>query len=74
MESNAKAPEKKKLKITDLLMPFLFPTIVGKTLILYFGLNYANYPDEGYGVGLICAIVFTVFMLTRFVWKFRHYE
>ena len=72
--SEKKALPKKQLRIIDLLVPFLLPTLVGKTLILYFGLNYADYPDEGYGYGLAASIAFTVFMLTSFVWRFRNYE
>ena len=68
------AENKRKLRIVDLLVPFLLPTIVGKTLILYFGLNYSDYPGEGYGIGLVCSILFTVGMLASFVWRFRNYE
>lgn len=63
----------KQLKISDLLMPFLFPTLVGKSLILYFGLNYSNEPGEGYGVGLVISILFTLTMIGRFLWKTRNY-
>ena len=65
---------KKKIEIRDLIQSFLMPTIVGKSLVYYFGLNYSSYPDEGYGYGLALSIAFTVFMLLRFVWKYRDYE
>ncbi len=66
-------PPKKKLEIKHLLVPFVVPLVIGKTLILYFGLHYADYPGEGYGIGLACAIGFTAFSLFRFAWKYRHY-
>lgn len=64
----------KKLQIKNLLLPFIVPTILGKTLILYFGLHYADYPGEGYGFGLAAAILFTTFSLARFAWKFKDHE
>ena len=66
--------EKSKIKISDFLLAFLFPTLFGKIAILYFGLNYSNYPGEGYGVGLCISIAFTVCMVGRFLWKYRDYE
>lgn len=65
--------EPKKLKVSDLLIPFLFPTLIGKSLVLYFGLHYSEFPGEGYGVGLILSILFTVSMVARFLWKTRNY-
>jgi hypothetical protein len=53
---------------------FLLPTLIGKVLILYFGLNYSEYPDEGYGIGLVLSILFTVTMLGLFLWKYRNHE
>jgi hypothetical protein len=64
--------DRKALK--DFLISFASPTFIGKALVLYFGLNYTNYPGEGYGYGLAVAIIFTVFMLVRFIWKYRHYD
>lgn len=66
--------EPRQLKMGDLLTSFLLPTLFGKTLILYFGLNYSEHPGEGYGVGLALSILFTLTMLGRFVWRFRHYK
>jgi hypothetical protein len=63
---------KKVLK--DFLISFLMPTLIGKGFVIYFGLNYTNYPGEGYGYGLAIAICFTLTMLSRFIWKYRHYE
>lgn len=63
---------KKTLK--DFIKSFLMPTLVGKTLVLYFGINYSLSPDEGYGYGLAAAIAFTVFGLFKLVWKYRNQE
>ena len=66
--------KKDDLKLSDLIVTFLGPTLLGKSLILYFGLNLADHPDEGYGIGLICAIAFTALMIARFLWRHRNYE
>lgn len=63
-----------KEKLKSLIISFLMPTLFGKSLILYFGRNYSNYPGEGYGYGLILAIAFTVFMLVRFAIKYSSSE
>jgi hypothetical protein len=67
-------PEKNQKDLKRFLLAFLMPTLVGKSLVVFFGLNYSQYPDEGYGYGLTGAMLFTVFMLCRFVWKYRHVE
>lgn len=66
-------PPKKKLEIKHLLVPFVVPLVIGKTLILYFGIRYADFKDEGYGVGLACSLAFTAFILIHFMWKYRHH-
>ncbi len=66
------AQSKKTLK--DFIKTFLMPTLVGKTLVLYFGINYSLYPDDGYGYGLAASIAFTVFGLLALVWKYRNQE
>lgn len=58
----------------DFLRSFLLPTFIGKSFVLYFGLMYSNYPDEGYGYGLIAAISFTLISLSLFLWKYRNYD
>lgn len=62
------------MKVKDLVQAFIMPTVVGKSLILYFGLGYSEEPSRGYGIGLVLSIAFTVIMLIRFVWKYRDYE
>lgn len=42
--------------------------------MLYFGLNYAEHPDEGYGYGLAASILFFLFSCGRFIWKYKDVE
>lgn len=65
-------PDKKVLK--DFILAFLVPTLVNKMFMLYFGLNYSEFPGEGYGYGLVASILFLVFSLVRLVWKYRDVE
>ncbi len=58
----------------DFAKSFLMPTLIGKSFVLYFGINYSLYPDEGYGYGLIIAIAVTVFSLIAFAWKYKDQE
>ena len=58
----------------DFIKSFLMPTLVGKGLILYFGLNYSEHPGEGYGIGLTLSVIFTLTMLSLFFWKYRNTE
>ncbi len=46
----------------------------GKLLIFYFGSNFSSNPGEGYGIGLSFAIIFTLAMAGRFIWKYRDYQ
>ena len=72
----ANKPEEKKNRriIFDFAKSFLMPTLIGKSFVLYFGLNYSEHPGEGYGYGLIAAIVVTVGSLVAFAWKYRNQE
>ncbi len=76
-ENDVLAKETKKKQstlIADLLKSFFMPMLVGKTLVLYFGLNYSMYPGEGYGYGLIAAILLTLYGLFKFLWKYKDKE
>ena len=61
-------------KGSGFLMAFLIPTLIGKVLILYFGSMYSAHPDEGYGYGLLAAVMFTVTSLSLFIWQNRNYK
>lgn len=50
---------------------FLVPMLVTKSFMLYFGLNYAMYPGEGYGWGLLASVSATLGSFAYFVWKNR---
>ena len=68
-----KAPLK-KMKMIDLVLTFAMPTLLGKCFIAYYGAYYAKYPGEGYGYALAGSIAFTVCMVGRFLWRYRHHE
>ena len=68
------ANEKPKNVLYDFLKVFLFPLLINKVFMLYFGLNYSNYPGEGYGYGLVATILFLFFTIGRFLWKYRNIE
>lgn len=70
----AEKPAPTKIKLIDLIMTFIGPTLIGKGFILYFGLNYSSHPGEGYGTGLFISILFTLTMIAKFIWKYRNYE
>ena len=64
----------KQTVLKDFLRSFLVPTLIGKSFVLYFGINYSLYPGDGYGYGLAAAITFMVVSLGLFVWKYRNHE
>ena len=68
------AKKKQSIQIGDMLKSFCMPMIVGKTLVLYFGPNYSMYPGEGFGYGLIAAILLTLYGLFKFLWKYKDQE
>jgi hypothetical protein len=63
-----------KSVLKDFLRSFLVPTLIGKSFVLYFGINYSLSPGEGYGYGLGIAIAFTFCSLVLFAWKYRNHE
>lgn len=71
----AEAPpkEKEKLDMVEMAVTFVSPALFGKLLILYFGSNYSSKPGQGYGIGLVVTIIFTVAMLIRFIWRYKDY-
>jgi hypothetical protein len=60
--------------LKDFILAFLVPTCINKIFMLYFGINYAEFPGDGYGYGLAASIVFLIFSLGRLVWKYRNVE
>lgn len=60
--------------LKDFIKVFLFPTLINKMFMMYFGLNYSNYPGDGYGYGLLATIAFLFFTVGRFLWKYRHID
>ena len=67
-------PEKKEMDIVEFGLAFAMPTIIGKVIVLYFGMNYAAEPGKGYGYGLAIAVIFTITMIIRFLWRYRNYK
>ena len=51
---------------------FLMPMIVMKVFLLYFGLNYSQYPGEGYGYGLVATLVVIAASFSYFLWSQRN--
>ncbi|MCX7978744.1 MAG: hypothetical protein N2578_07040 [Bdellovibrionaceae bacterium] len=64
----------RKNVLADFIRVLIVPTIINKMFMLYFGLNYSKYPGEGYGYGLAATILFLIFTVGRFLWKYRHIE
>lgn len=60
-----------KLDMTEMLITYLSPAVFCKLLVLFFGSYYSSHPGEGYGIGLVICIIFTLVMLGRFVWKYK---
>lgn len=63
-----------KNRMFEFFFAFLTPTLLGKVAIIYFGMNYSQYPGEGFGVGLVISIVFTLCMFGRFLWRYRDFK
>lgn len=74
MEKPASTPQVNQTNLKNFLIAFLMPTLIGKSLVVYFGLHYSEFPGEGYGYGLAGSMLFTVTMLGRFLWKYRNVE
>ncbi len=51
---------------------FLVPTLLTKIGILYFGIQYSNHPDEGYGWGLLFVVALTLMNFAVFLYKNWH--
>lgn len=73
-EQKNKTSETPKALLKDFIRSFLMPTLIGKSFVLYFGINYSDSPGEGYGYGLAISIAFTFCTLVLFAWKYRNHE
>lgn len=78
LKQEPKTPQEKSEEsrrvLKDFLKVFLVPTLINKFFMIYFGLNYSNSPGEGYGYGLAGTILFLIFTMARFVWKYKDIE
>jgi hypothetical protein len=61
-------------KVSTFIRIFLVPTLVIKSGIMFFGLNYSMYPGEGYGYGLAICLALTIINFGIFLWTFRNYS
>jgi len=74
LDQTTRSDVKKDLSLTSFIPAFLIPIIFTKTAILYFGINWGNYPGQGYGYGFFAAILFAVCSFTFFLWRNRGYR
>lgn len=74
LETSENTPPKDKIDMVEMAVAFVSPALFGKLGILFFGSNYSAHPGKGYGIGLSLSILFTLVMLGRFVWRYRHYS
>ena len=68
------AEQKTNPVLKDFIKVLLMPLLVNKAFMMYFGLNYSNYPGEGYGYGLVLTILILFILIGRFLWKYRNIE
>ena len=67
-------PKKNNSVLVDFMKVLFIPMVINKMLMLYFGINYSAYPDEGYGYGLAATVFFLFFTMGRFLYKYRNVE
>lgn len=65
-EPKPRSPEDRQF--FSYLRMFLVPTLILKMGLLYFGLNYSEYPGEGYGWGLVATLVLSLVNAGVFLW------
>ena len=56
-------------RLIPYLRVFLLPTLLLKTLLFYFGIQYSKYPGEGYGWGMLIVVVISVVNISIFLWQ-----
>jgi hypothetical protein len=57
-----------KRKLTAYIRAFVVPTILIKVFMLYFGLNYAAYPERGYVYGLAATVILSLANFSYFLY------
>lgn len=72
IEEKKESPYNKVL--IDFVRTLILPMLFNKAFMLYFGLKYAEFPGEGYGYGLATTIFVLVFLLGKFLWKYKDVE
>ena len=73
-QSAAAKQESSKKVLKDFLKTLIVPLVINKFFMMYFGLMYSNYPDEGYGYGFAATILFLLANCGFFIWKYRDIE
>jgi putative effector of murein hydrolase len=64
------SPKKsQEAKFFAYLKVFIVPTLILKMAILYFGLKYSQYPDEGYGWWLLAAVLLSLVNFGIFLYQ-----
>lgn len=63
-----------KIEKKDLFFTFLFPIIIGKMALVFFGLMYSAYPGDGWGYALSGFVALSLFFVVRFLWKYRDFD
>ncbi len=66
--------QKSKKVFIDFLKVFLIPMCVNKFFLVYFCVNYSNYPGRGYGYGAIISLILLFITIFSFLWKYRNIE
>lgn len=57
MQNNNNEPNS-KTQLFDFIKVLIIPMLINKMFMLYFGLNYSEFPGEGYGYGLFATMLF----------------
>lgn len=73
-DTHSEENSKSKINMTEMMVAFLSPALFGKMMLLYFGSMYSKEPGRGWGIALCCAILFTLTMVGRFIWKYKDYS
>lgn len=74
LHKNEEGYRKSKIILFDFLKVFLLPMCVNKFFLLYFLVNYSNYPGRGYGYGAIISLTLLVVTIVLFLWKYRNID